>query len=101
MLKRLRHARHEVIVFQIVAPEEEDFPFSKPTQFRDLERSGNHLLTDPHRLREHYLEQYREFCESVSRVCGSVGVDHLKVVTTEPYHVMLGAWLNARTQHKR
>ena len=35
VLQRLRHARHEVVVFRINAPEEIDFPFDRPTQFRN------------------------------------------------------------------
>lgn len=101
LLRRLRHAHHEVVLFQIVTPEEEDFPFSRPTQFRNLERQGHHVLTDPNKLREHYLEQYQAFCESIIRVCGSVSVDHVKIPTTQPYHEALGAWLDSRARRKR
>ncbi|MCH9656778.1 MAG: DUF58 domain-containing protein [Planctomycetes bacterium] len=101
VLKQLRHDRHEVLVFQIVAPEEEEFPFSKPTQFRSLERNGHRQLVDPHQLRARYLEQYQEFCETLSRQCGSVNVDFLKFRTTDPYHLALGAFLNQRTRPGR
>lgn len=99
-LKHFRHARHEVIVFHIVAPEEEQFPFSKPTQFRSLERRRHRLLVDPHQLRAHYLEQYRAHCDELVRLCGRLGVDYQKMVTTQPYHVALGAFLDARTRRK-
>ena len=101
LLQRLRHANHDVVMFQIVAPEEEDFPFSRPTQFRNLEREGHHLLTDPNKLREHYLEQYAAFCEGIDKVCGSVGVDHVKILTNQPFHETLGQWLDSRARRKR
>lgn len=99
-LKRIRHARHEVMLLQIVAPEEEEFPFHNPTQFRSLERTNHRLLVDPHRLRKLYLKQYQEFSEELSRRCGGLGVDHLKLRTSEPYQKALGAFLDARTRGK-
>ena len=100
-LKQFRHARHEVVLFHIVAPEEEDFPFSKPTQFRSLERSGQRVLVDPLQLRAHYRKRYREFCTELVRLCGTIGVDYQKMLTSEPYQTALGAFLDARTRRKR
>lgn len=100
-LKQFRHARHEVMVFQIVAPEEEDFPFSKPTQFRSLEREGHRLLVDPHQLRRRYLEQYNAFCSELAGICSRNGVDHQKFVTTDPYQKVLGHFLDLRTRQKQ
>jgi uncharacterized protein (DUF58 family) len=99
-LKEFQHARHEVVLLQVVAPEEEDFPFSKPTQFRSLERTGHRLLVDPHRLRKQYLEQYRAFIGQLSRICGNAGVDYLRLSTAEPYHTALGAYLDSRARRK-
>lgn len=99
-LKQFRHARHEVILFHIVAPEEEEFPFSRPTQFRSLERAGHRRLVDPHRLRMHYLERYKEFCETLRTQCGGMGIDYYKLVTDQPYHIALGAYLDSRTRGK-
>lgn len=99
-LQQFRHERHEVILFQIVAPEEEEFPFNRPTQFSSLEQQAHRMLVDPHRLRSIYLEQYAEFCARLARSCGNLGVDLQKLVTTEPYHTALGAYLDARTRRK-
>ena len=101
LLQKLRHSKHEVVLFQIVAPEEEDFPFSRPTQFRNLERAGHHLLTDPHKLRKHYLEQYQAFCKGIEKATASAAVSHVKILTTQPYHEALGAWLDSRARQKR
>jgi uncharacterized protein (DUF58 family) len=100
-LKQFRHSRHEVLLFHVVAAEEEEFPFSKPTQFRSLERTRQRVLVDPHQLRAHYLERYRAFCEDLARRCGGIGVDYQRFVTNQPYHVALGAFLDARTRKKK
>ena len=99
-LELFRHSRHEVVLFHVVAPEEEEFPFSRPTQFRNLERINHRLLVDPHKLRNLYLEQYGEFCAELQRRCGAVGVDYQKLVTTVPYHKALGAYLDMRSRRK-
>jgi uncharacterized protein (DUF58 family) len=99
-LKRMRHARHEVLLLQIVAPEEEDFPFHNPTQFRSVEAQNHRLLVDPHRLRKHYLKQYAEFSAELVKRCGGLGVEHLKLRTTDRYQLALGAFLDARTRGK-
>ncbi|MEX0702229.1 MAG: DUF58 domain-containing protein [Planctomycetales bacterium] len=99
-LKAFRHARHEVVLFHVVAPEEEEFPFTRPTQFRNLERNGHRLLVDPHQLRAHYLERYREFREELERRCRTIGVDYCHLTTAQPYHVALGAFLDARARRK-
>ncbi|MFQ5734274.1 MAG: DUF58 domain-containing protein [Planctomycetaceae bacterium] len=99
-LKQFRHSRHEVLLFHVVAPEEEEFPFARPTQFRNLEIAGHRKLVDPHQLRKHYLEQYNEFCTELVRRCRTVGVDYQKIRTDEPYHIALGAFLDSRARRK-
>ena len=99
-LEAFRHSRNEVILFHIVAPEEEEFPFGRPTQFRSLERTAHRRLVDPHQLRAIYLEQYSKFCADLARRCGMIGVDYQKLVTTQPYHIALGAFLDARQRRK-
>ncbi len=99
-LKQFRHARNEVLLFHVVAPEEEDFPFKRPTKFHSLEQDRHRVLVDPHQMRTHYLEQYREFCDQLVKVCGSAGVDYQKFLTNQPYHLALGAFLDSRTRRK-
>lgn len=100
-LQQFRHARHEVILFQVVAPEEEEFPFSRPTQFRSLERAGYKVLVDPHRLRAIYRQQYEKFETEIAQRCGNAGVDYYKLVTRDPYQKSLGAYLASRMQRMR
>lgn len=100
-LKQLRLARHEVAFIQITAPEEEEFPFKQPTQFRSLERTGREILTDPHRLRKQYLTRFKAFREGLIKHCGSAGIDFLSLKTNQPYQLALGEFLNERIQRKR
>jgi uncharacterized protein (DUF58 family) len=96
VLQRYRHARHELAILRVVAPEEETFPFDRPTQFRSLERSGERLLVDPVRLRQEYLRQYGVFSERLEQECGSLGISYRKLLTDRSLQSELGAWLAGR-----
>ncbi|MEQ9410106.1 MAG: DUF58 domain-containing protein [Fuerstiella sp.] len=96
VLQRCRHARHEVIIFRIAAPEEIDFPFDRPTQFRDLEQVDHRLLVDPARLRKEYLRQYGEFSAGLEKICGTLGVHHHLIKTSDPVQTVVGAFLAER-----
>ena len=100
-LKQFRHANHEVVMIQVVAPEEEDFPFSKPTLFRSLELDTHRILVDPHRLRKTYIEQYQAFLKGLKQICGHTGIDYIKLVTNQPYHKALGAYIDSRQRGGR
>lgn len=96
VLQRCRHDRHEVIIFRIAAPEEEEFPFDRPTQFRNLENTNDRLLVDPARLRREYLRQYNAFSSTLKKECGSIGIDSRRLLTSEPLQFGLGHWLAER-----
>ena len=95
-LQRCRYAKHEVIIFRIAAPEEETFPFERPTQFRNLEVMNHRLLVDPARLRREYLRQYADFSEGLKRICGNCAIDHRRLLTSDPLQTVLGSWLAER-----
>ena len=99
-LEMFRHSKHEVMMLQIAAPEEEDFPFSRPTLFRSLELDTHRVLVDPHRLRAIYLEQYNAFQKELQTVCGNAQVDLLKLVTNQPYDKSLGQYLASRASNR-
>lgn len=95
-LQKCRHAKHEVVIFRIAAPEEEEFPFDRPTQFRNLEDLNHRELVDPARLRKEYLRQYNEFTQTLKRECGASGIDCRRILTREPLQQSLGLWLAER-----
>ena len=73
-LRHLRHRRHEVLFFHVLAPEEEEFPFRRPARFRNLERQEQRLLVDPAAMRKAYLENFNAFCAGlVERIAGDGG----------------------------
>jgi uncharacterized protein (DUF58 family) len=94
-VQRLRHARHEVIVFQLVDPAEEEFPFDGMIQFQGLERTGAEAL-DARSLREAYREEFAAFTRELSTRCRALGADYEKVRTDAPLDRTLAAFLSRR-----
>ncbi|WP_437193800.1 DUF58 domain-containing protein [Planctomicrobium sp. SH527] len=95
-LQSFRRHRHEVILIQIIAPEEADFPFDKPTQFRSLEQAGVKILVDPHRLRKVYLEQFQQFQKRLKEMAGTCGFDLAQLKTSDPFQIAIGRYLDWR-----
>jgi uncharacterized protein (DUF58 family) len=95
-LRRLRHRRHEVILFHILAPEEIEFPFQARSLFRSLERTQERQQVDPRLARAQYLENLQGFCRDLRREARNMQVDYHLLRTDEPVDRALGVYLSQR-----
>jgi uncharacterized protein (DUF58 family) len=100
-LQHLRHRRHEVLFFQVLAPEEEDFPFRRPARFRNLENLDQRLLVDPAAMRKAYLEKFHAFQESLVERIRAMGADYHKASTAVPLDQTIVDYLATRTSRGR
>jgi uncharacterized protein (DUF58 family) len=96
-LQHLRHRHHDIMLFHILAPEELDFPFTRPTKFRNLEVGGHEIKTDPRRLREEYLKNFEAYRTDLRRRAQDLNIDYLLLRTDEPVDRALGAYLARRS----
>lgn len=91
-LRRLRHRGHDLLFVNILAPEEIDFPFARPTRFRDFEK--------PHQVipgtRERYRANFTAWREGLSRACNDVRAGRIDLRTDEPIDRALGSYLARR-----
>jgi uncharacterized protein (DUF58 family) len=95
-LAHFRHARHEILVFQIWHPDELAFQFKGWTQFECMERDGVKHLLDPAILRQAYLANLEKFRTDLTRGCRRHKVDLVPFTTDEPYAKALAAYLSRR-----
>ena len=95
-LAHFRHARHEILVFQIWHPDELEFRFKGWTQFECMERDGVKHLLDPAVLRQAYLANLEKFRSDLTRGCRRHKVDLVPFRTDEPYARALAAYLSRR-----
>jgi uncharacterized protein (DUF58 family) len=95
-LAHFRHARHEILVFQIWDRDELEFPFKGWTQFECMERAGMKHLLDPAMLRQAYLANLEKFRDELTRGCRRHKVDLVPFCTDEPYSKALAAYMSRR-----
>ena len=95
-LAHFRHARHEILVFQIWHPDELAFQFKGWTQFECMERDGVKHLLDPAILKQAYLANLEKFRTELTRGCRKHKVDLVPFTTDEPYAKALAAYLSRR-----
>jgi len=95
-LAHFRHARHDIIIFQIWDRDELDFPFHQWTRFDSLESVADHRLVDPIRLRSTYMENLENFRAALKQGCHRHRIDLVPLVTDEPYAVALAHYLARR-----
>jgi uncharacterized protein (DUF58 family) len=100
-LQHLRHRRHEVLFFHVLAPEEEEFPFRRPARFRNLENPNQRLLIDPAAMRKAYLEKFHAFRESLMERIRAMGADYHKASTSVPLDQTIVDYLATRTSRGR
>ncbi len=100
-LQHLRHRRHEVLFFHVLAPEEEEFPFRRPARFRNLEKQDQRLLVDPAAMRKAYLEKFNAFREALVERARAMGADYHKASTAVPHDKTILDYLATRTTRGR
>ncbi|HVK14947.1 MAG TPA: DUF58 domain-containing protein [Gemmataceae bacterium] len=94
-LQHLRHAGHEVMVFQVLDEAELKFPYDRATRFRDAEGAGE-VVANARGVRHQYLDRMRAFLEAVRGVCAERGIALQQARTTEGYNQVMAAFLEKR-----
>lgn len=98
-LAHFRHAHHEIVVFQILDPDELQFPFIEWTRFESLENPAHARMVDPGQLRNAYLERLGEFREELRRGCHNHRIDLVTMSTDRPYSMALAEYLSLRRHY--
>jgi uncharacterized protein (DUF58 family) len=94
-LKHFRHYKHEILVFNILDPNDRLFNFRDDSTFVDLE-TGEKLKTQPYFLQEKYREKIELFYQHLQRECRNFNIDFQNLLTDEPYDKALFRYLVKR-----
>ncbi len=79
-LAQLKHAGHDVIVFQVVDRAEEEFAFTDSAPFEGMEGEPA-LRVDPRSIRRAYLDVFHAHMATVEKLARSFGFDYQKLST--------------------
>lgn len=95
-LGRLTAAGHEVILFQVLDPNELAFNFHNAMLFQDVE-SERDLYLDPDAVRPEYQRRLAEHTQGVEKICQRLGISFHRLTTDRPMEIGLSDFLRSRS----
>jgi len=99
-LEQYRFFGHDVIVCQILAPEELTFPFRRESFFQDLELFGR-LQINPNTVRQAYLREFQSFMDQLRQAMTDIDVDLMTFSTADDLGEVLAYHLRRRGAMKK
>ncbi len=99
-LRRLQHAGHEPILFQVLDPKEIDFDYDRLMRLDGLEGLGR-IKVDPKALRQAYQREIQNHIEEIQRHARLLGLDFVELTTSTPLDVALSTYLARRAARAR
>jgi len=96
-LGRLTAAGHEVVIFQILDPNELAFDFNRAMLFQDIE-SQKDIYLDPETVRAEYQRKLHAHDLGVETICRKLGFAFHRIVTNEPMDIALFNFLQSRNR---
>jgi uncharacterized protein (DUF58 family) len=97
-LAHLKHKRHEVILIQVLDPQEETFPFQQMYEFRSLENPDHRIKLDAPRIRAMYLERFEAHKKNLQEACHQFHFDYVRLTTDKPLDAALSHYLRRRQE---
>lgn len=95
----LAAAGHELVVFQILDPQELSFEFDSPAMFQDLE-SGQELYVDPSSSRKRYQARLQEHLAKVQATCEKLGAIYELCSSDRALEIALAEFMLRRQKMK-
>lgn len=95
-LRVVRARGHDVLVFQVLAPEEVHFNFRHWSSFQSLEVAGHKINLDPASIRDEYLKRFSAFLEQLEETVTGIGADYARVTTNHDLAESLAYFLRRR-----
>lgn len=95
LLRQLHAQRQEILVLQLLCPEELDLPFEGEFIVEDSEASGE-VVVQMDEFRSEYRRRLESFCEGIRQECIRLEADYLRLRTDQPLDVALIAYLERR-----
>jgi len=99
-LHHLRHKRHEIILLQVLARDELEFPFRNWGLFENLEQSTDRVRLDPSVMRRAYLDNIGHHLQTIRDAAGKLNVSHVLLDTSRPFDDALSTYLARRMGRK-
>ena len=98
-LQHFRFTGHNVLVFQILDPQEIEFDFKDVVELLDVESDAK-MLIDAKAARAQYQKNFQAHQDQLRRICGLLQIDHAVLRTDAPLDAALFHYLSARSRRR-
>jgi uncharacterized protein (DUF58 family) len=99
LLSGMALRQHDVVLFQILSPDEMDLPFEGVVRFRGLEAEGD-LLLEPQRIRKEYRDELNRRQQRWERTAANAGMELIRVITSDAPATTLTRFSLHRNRHR-
>jgi uncharacterized protein (DUF58 family) len=89
------HRKYEVLLLQVMDPDELDLPSTDIARFIDME-TAEHVEVDPGEIRKAYRETMQKFLDEISSGANQRRIEHALVKSSDPYLSAIEAWIGFR-----
>jgi uncharacterized protein (DUF58 family) len=96
-LQHLKHARHQMIVIQVLDRAEVELNGTRPVTFEDME-DRTRLQIDPKLIRDEYQAEMMRFLDSLQQRCGQFHIDYVRAFTDTPWDLQIREVLQTVTR---
>lgn len=96
VLSHFQHRNHELIVLQVLATDEVNFPFADSLRFRDLEGDQQFFEADSLAIRQEYKSQLEKHLQSIKQICRQVQADYVFTTTDDDIADVVNSFLGSR-----
>ena len=96
-LKHFRYKKNEVIVFQILDPQERNFAFGSDAIFKDME-TEDEITTQPYQIQKAYREAMSEFVGRIKAECLNSNIEYNLIETSMPFDKALFSYIQKRSK---
>jgi uncharacterized protein (DUF58 family) len=96
-LGHFRARQHEVLVFHICDPQEEQFTYKRETEFIDSE-TGEKITVTPWQIRSEYLANYQAYTQYLKGECHKKSIEYNPVTISTPLEDLLLKYLVKRNR---
>jgi uncharacterized protein (DUF58 family) len=94
-LGQFLHRKFEILLLQVVHPDELNLPAVQAARFQDME-TNEQVEVEPEEIRVAYREQARQRIEAISREANNRRISHAVVNTERPYLDAIEAYMGFR-----
>lgn len=99
-LNYLRANGHDVVLFNVLDPEELNFDFNTPAIFEDIE-SGKTFYVDPPAAQKEYADKLQNHMMAIRTICRNLGIDYHLFATNRSFDLALLEFLHDRMRRRK